>query len=270
MASGVAGPVRIGRSGPVAGLQRRSWSHARRGQCRTHREAGQGPQVPAPRSPTSTTTSPSTSPSRAGTRRQQARGRASCRASIGYFSPEFGITEVLPQYSGGLGILAGDHLKAASDLGVPIIGVGLLYGAGLLPPVAVAGRLAARALPVARSGWPADPRAEGRRRPAGAHLDRAARVAHAARPGLGGRGRSRAAAAARQRHRRERHRGAPGHRPALRRRARTPPRAGAAARRRRRARDPRVLRGDRRAPRRRCSTPTRAMPASSASSASAS
>jgi starch phosphorylase len=49
---------------------------------------------------------------------------------IAYFSPEFGITEVLPQYSGGLGILAGDHLKAASDLGVPIIGVGLLYGAG--------------------------------------------------------------------------------------------------------------------------------------------
>ena len=51
-------------------------------------------------------------------------------ASIAYFSPEFGITEVLPQYSGGLGILAGDHLKAASDLGVPILGVGLLYRAG--------------------------------------------------------------------------------------------------------------------------------------------
>jgi glycogen phosphorylase len=50
--------------------------------------------------------------------------------SVGYFSPEFGITEVLPQYSGGLGILAGDHLKAASDLGVPIIGVGLLYRQG--------------------------------------------------------------------------------------------------------------------------------------------
>jgi starch phosphorylase len=49
---------------------------------------------------------------------------------IAYFSPEFGITEVLPQYSGGLGILAGDHLKAASDLGVPIVGVGLLYRAG--------------------------------------------------------------------------------------------------------------------------------------------
>ena len=54
-------------------------------------------------------------------------GAAQC---IAYFSPEFGITEVLPQYSGGLGILAGDHLKAASDLGVPILGVGLLYRAG--------------------------------------------------------------------------------------------------------------------------------------------
>lgn len=50
--------------------------------------------------------------------------------AIGYFSPEFGLTEVLPQYSGGLGILAGDHLKAASDLGVPIIGLGLLYRHG--------------------------------------------------------------------------------------------------------------------------------------------
>ncbi len=49
---------------------------------------------------------------------------------IGYFSPEFGITAVLPQYSGGLGILAGDHLKSASDLGVPILGVGLLYRHG--------------------------------------------------------------------------------------------------------------------------------------------
>ncbi|WP_408896087.1 alpha-glucan family phosphorylase [Nocardioides sp. R1-1] len=51
-------------------------------------------------------------------------------SSIAYFSPEYGITAVLPQYSGGLGILAGDHLKAASDLGVPIVGVGLLYRHG--------------------------------------------------------------------------------------------------------------------------------------------
>ncbi|MEO7147554.1 MAG: alpha-glucan family phosphorylase [Terrimesophilobacter sp.] len=50
--------------------------------------------------------------------------------SIAYFSPEFGIAAALPQYSGGLGILAGDHLKSASDLGVPIIGVGLFYHSG--------------------------------------------------------------------------------------------------------------------------------------------
>ena len=51
-------------------------------------------------------------------------------AAIAYFSPEYGITEALPQYSGGLGILAGDHLKAASDLGVPVVGVGLFYKTG--------------------------------------------------------------------------------------------------------------------------------------------
>ncbi|MEL5991297.1 alpha-glucan family phosphorylase [Microbacterium phosphatis] len=50
--------------------------------------------------------------------------------TIAYFSPEFGIASTLPQYSGGLGILAGDHLKAASDLGLPLIGVGLLYRHG--------------------------------------------------------------------------------------------------------------------------------------------
>ena len=51
-------------------------------------------------------------------------------STIAYFSPEFGIAAALPQYSGGLGILAGDHLKSASDLGVPIIGVGLFYRSG--------------------------------------------------------------------------------------------------------------------------------------------
>lgn len=49
---------------------------------------------------------------------------------IAYFSPEYGITSALPQYSGGLGILAGDHLKTASDLGVPIIALGLFYRSG--------------------------------------------------------------------------------------------------------------------------------------------
>jgi starch phosphorylase len=50
--------------------------------------------------------------------------------SVAYFSPEFGISEAIPQYSGGLGVLAGDHLKAASGLGLPLIGVGLMYGQG--------------------------------------------------------------------------------------------------------------------------------------------
>ncbi len=50
--------------------------------------------------------------------------------SVAYFSPEFGITEAVPQYSGGLGVLAGDHLKASSDLGIPLVGVGLLYAEG--------------------------------------------------------------------------------------------------------------------------------------------
>ena len=49
---------------------------------------------------------------------------AGCPRPIAYFSMEFGVTEALPNYSGGLGVLAGDHLKAASDLGVPLIGVG--------------------------------------------------------------------------------------------------------------------------------------------------
>jgi glycogen phosphorylase len=57
-------------------------------------------------------------------------GQDGAPASIAYFSPEYGITAALPQYSGGLGILAGDHLKTASDLGVPLIGVGLLYRHG--------------------------------------------------------------------------------------------------------------------------------------------
>ena len=49
---------------------------------------------------------------------------------IAYFSAEFGIAAALPQYSGGLGILAGDHLKSASDLGLPLTGLGLFYRAG--------------------------------------------------------------------------------------------------------------------------------------------
>ena len=57
-------------------------------------------------------------------------GSASPLRLVAYFSPEFGISEALPQYSGGLGVLAGDHLKASSDLGVPLVGVGLFYRSG--------------------------------------------------------------------------------------------------------------------------------------------
>ena len=57
-------------------------------------------------------------------------GHAAMPTSIAYFSMEFGVAEVLPNYSGGLGILAGDHLKAASDLGVPLVAVGLYYRSG--------------------------------------------------------------------------------------------------------------------------------------------
>ncbi len=54
----------------------------------------------------------------------------SVNAQVAYFSAEFGIHECLPIYSGGLGVLAGDHLKSASELGIPLTGVGLLYRLG--------------------------------------------------------------------------------------------------------------------------------------------
>ncbi len=59
-----------------------------------------------------------------------ANAHAFARGPIAYFSAEFGITECLPIYSGGLGVLSGDHLKAASDLRLPLVGVGLLYQKG--------------------------------------------------------------------------------------------------------------------------------------------
>ena len=49
---------------------------------------------------------------------------------VGYFSAEFGLHVSVPEYSGGLGVLAGDHIKSASDLGIPLVGVGLFYGQG--------------------------------------------------------------------------------------------------------------------------------------------
>ena len=60
----------------------------------------------------------------------QNKHRGAALTSVAYFSMEFMLSEALPIYSGGLGNVAGDQMKAASDLGVPVIGVGLLYGQG--------------------------------------------------------------------------------------------------------------------------------------------
>jgi starch phosphorylase len=60
--------------------------------------------------------------------KHQAKG--SKKGVFAYFSAEFGLTEALPIYSGGLGILAGDHVKAASELGLPLVGVGIVYQEG--------------------------------------------------------------------------------------------------------------------------------------------
>jgi starch phosphorylase len=49
---------------------------------------------------------------------------------VAYFSAEFGVHESLPIYSGGLGVLAGDHIKSASDLDIPLVAIGLFYGEG--------------------------------------------------------------------------------------------------------------------------------------------
>ena len=57
-------------------------------------------------------------------------GNENQNIKIAYFSAEFGLTECMPNYSGGLGVLSGDHLKSASDLGLPFVGIGLLYQEG--------------------------------------------------------------------------------------------------------------------------------------------
>ena len=83
------------------------------------------------------------------------RAHASSGARIAYFSMEFALSDELPIYSGGLGVLAGDHLKAAAELGIPLVGVGLLYRTGYFrQSIDDAGRQAERYEPV-------DPEAAG-------------------------------------------------------------------------------------------------------------
>ena len=120
---------------------------------------------------------------------------------VAYFSLEFGLDAGIPLYSGGLGILAGDHLKSASDLGVPLVGVGLLYRSGYFrQQLGPDGGQRERYPATDWSDLPAR-RPDRRRRRA-----RDRRGAGGRRPGAGGRaphpGGPRAAAAARRRHRR--------------------------------------------------------------------
>ena len=154
---------------------------------------------------------------------------------VAYFSAEFGIHESLPIYSGGLGVLAGDHLKSASDLGLPLVAVGLFYRESYFRQR------------IGRDGWqhaeyvrspaellPAQP-ALTPGRPADRH--RGAAVARdAARAGLGDRGRAQQAAPARHRRRRQLRGEPPARRPPLLRRPAHPHPPGAAAGRGRRAR----------------------------------
>src|SRR5439155_6343509 len=62
--------------------------------------------------------------------RKLGRGAQATTMLVAYFCAEFAIHESMPQYSGGLGVLAGDHVKSASDLGIPFVAVGLLYRNG--------------------------------------------------------------------------------------------------------------------------------------------
>ncbi|MGO1544376.1 MAG: alpha-glucan family phosphorylase [Gulosibacter sp.] len=62
--------------------------------------------------------------------KKQTAGTEDAETTVAYFSMEFGVHQSLPIYSGGLGVLAGDHMKSASDLGAPVIGIGLLYTFG--------------------------------------------------------------------------------------------------------------------------------------------
>ena len=94
---------------------------------------------------------------------QQLEHGAELPNGIAYFSMEFGVAEVLPNYSGGLGILAGDHLKSASDLGTAADRGGPAVPLRILPAVVDRRRMAARKLSVAGSAGPAAAAAHRRR-----------------------------------------------------------------------------------------------------------
>ena len=97
--------------------------------------------------------------------------------SIAYFSAEFALHQSLPIYAGGLGVLAGDHCKEASDLGVPLDRRRVHVSAGILPPARLRGRLAGGKLRATDLGRRADRAGADARRQA-VHHRRAARRSH--------------------------------------------------------------------------------------------
>ncbi len=152
---------------------------------------------------------------------------------VAYFSAEFGLHESLPIYSGGLGILAGDHIKSASDLGIPLVGVGLYYDQGYFRQRLDRDGWQHEEYIDARSPAPADP-SRTRRRHAGGRLDRHA-GGHDHGPRLEAVGRPQHAAAPRFERRRQPAGRSSAHVPSLRRGPARSHSPGAAARRRRHA-----------------------------------
>ena len=166
---------------------------------------------------------------------RETRQHASTAAAIAYFSAEFALHQSLPIYAGGLGVLAGDHCKEASDLGVPLVGVGFMYPQGYFRQR------------MTNDGWQeeryerhqldrrADRSRAHARRPA-LHHRGAARRSHGAGGGLARAPRARAAVPARHRSRGERAVGSRAVGAPLRRRSRDAHPAGNHPRHRRRAR----------------------------------
>ena len=154
---------------------------------------------------------------------------------IAYFSAEFGLTEILPIYAGGLGILAGDLLKSASDLGVPMTGVGLFYREGYFRQVLSERGTPVRGVPRARARRAAAlDRRDARRQPARGFGE--PRRAEREPPDPDGQGGPRSAPAPRLEPSGKRRSRPRGHRPSLRRRPRDAPPAGDRAGHRRLAR----------------------------------
>ena len=104
---------------------------------------------------------------------------------VAYFSAEFGLHESLPIYSGGLGVLAGDHIKSASDLDIPLVGDRAVLRAGIFSAAAGSGRLAAGRVSADRCEPAADGAGDRHERRAGGGADRDARRRRSA-PRCGG------------------------------------------------------------------------------------